>query len=67
MADRPEAVWPTDRTVYGGTSSGHRKCDVCQQDIPQGSCEYELDFQGVRVMLDRPCFAVWQSEKLSEH
>jgi len=49
-------------TIYAGPSDGHAHCDVCGNPIERGVVEYEADFDGLVLVLDRTCFALWQSE-----
>ena len=51
-------------TLWAGPGDGTKRCEGCGHDILAGACEYELVFDGPAgrsVVLDRDCFALWQS------
>ena len=57
------ATLPTSKpTIHAGPSTGVSQCDVCGQRIEVGAVEYEAQFDGLIVRLDRTCFRMWESE-----
>ena len=47
--------------VFAGPSAGQTRCALCGKNVPRGAPEYELVWSTVTVVLDRACFAMWQT------
>jgi hypothetical protein len=50
-------------TVFAGPGMGTTACTVCRREITGGTTEYEMVFESRVIILDRKCFALWQTEQ----